>query len=163
MGDFAYRIDHILWLCCFLLLIVSIVYKLDISSRVALTIWVAGNLIMDKAQPFVMNLATLYGDTGASLWYVAWSAVDVFCVWCIYKIHAVHDVQVSKLTRYIMVCLLSLCALQFLRYADRAVFETNLLSEIYKYIIVSINISVVPFAIFWFIKDIQTLRKGVVL
>ena len=163
MGDFAYRIDHILWLLCFLLLILSIVYKLDMSSRIALTVWVIGNLVMDKAQPFVMDLATVYEDTGPSFWYITWSAVDVLCVWCIYKIHVVHDIPASKLTRYIMVCLLSLCALQFMRYADRMVFDTNLLSEIYKYIIVSINISVVPFAIFWFVKDIQTLRKGVVL
>lgn len=163
MGDFAYRIDHILWLVCFLLLIVSIVYKLDISSRIALTVWIAGNLVMDKTQPLVMSLATTYGDTGASLWYIAWSAVDVLCIWCIYKIHAVHDISVSKFTRFIMVCFLSLCALQFMRYADRAVFDTNLLSAIYKYVIVSINISVVPFAVFWFVKDIQTSRKGAFL
>lgn len=163
MGEFAYRLDHILWLLCFLLLIVSIVYKLDISSRIALTVWVAGNLVMDKTQPFVMSLATTYGDIGATLWYITWSAVDVLCIWCIYKIHAVHDITVSKLTRYIMVCFLSLCALQFMRYADRAVFDTNFLAAVYKYVIVSINISVVPFAVYWFVKDIQTARKGIIL
>ncbi|RVT47366.1 hypothetical protein EMM73_05565 [Rheinheimera sediminis] len=118
---------------------------------------------MDKAQPIVMNLATAYGDAGASMWYIAWSAIDVLCVWCIYKIHTVHDIQVSQLTRYIMVCFLSLCALQFMRYADRAVFDTNLLIAIYKYVIVSINISVVPFAVYWFVKDIQATKKGIVL
>lgn len=162
MGEFAYKIDQVLWLFCFLLLTLSIIYKLDISSRVALIIWVAGNLIMDKAQPYVMDLATAYGDVGASLWYVVWSAVDVFCVWCIYKIHHGHDIPVSKLTRFIMVCLLSLCALQFFRYADRAVFNTNLLAEVYKYAIVSINISVVLFAMLWFVRDIYAVRKGAV-
>lgn len=62
-----------------------------------------------------------------------------------------------------MICFLSLCALQFMRYADRVVFDTNLLAAVYKYVIVSINISVVPFAIFWLVKDIQAGKKGIVL
>lgn len=163
MGDFAYKIDYFLWLICFLLLIISVIFKLNISSRVALTIWVVGNFLMDRTQPFVMNMATVYEDVGPSFWYVTWSTVDVLCLWCIYKIHSVYNIPASKLTRYIMICLLGLCALQFMRYADRVVFDTDLLSDVYKYVIVSINISVVPFALFWFIKDMQALRKGIVL
>lgn len=163
MGDFAYTVDRLFWFICVLLLVVSVVYKLDVSSRITLTVWVVGNLLMDQLQPYIMELATGNKLAGVSFWYVIWAAIEILCLWCIYKIHAVHNLEASKLTRYIMVCLLSLCALQFMRYADRMVFDTNLLSEVYKYVIVSINISVVPFAIFWFVKDIQTLRKGVVL
>lgn len=163
MGDFAYRIDYILWLICFLVLVLSVVYKLDTSSRIALTVWVIGNLCMDRLQPFVMDISTSNRDVGASIWYVTWSAIDIVCLWCIYKIHTLYQIPASKLTRYIMICFLSLCALQFMRYADRVVFDTNLLAAVYKYVIVSINISVVPFAIFWLVKDIQAGKKGIVL
>lgn len=163
MGDFAYRIDYVLWLACVLVLIVSIVYKLEMSSRIALTIWVIGNLSMDLAQPFVMEISTAIKNTGASFWYVTWSAIDIFCLWSIYKIHTLYQIPASKLARYVMVCFLSLCALQFMRYADRVVFDTNILADVYKYVIVSINISVVPFAVFWLIKDIQADKKGIAL
>jgi hypothetical protein len=118
---------------------------------------------MDMLEPFVMDMATHYKEGGTSLWYVTWSAIDILCLWCIYKIHHWYQIPASKLTRYIMVCFLSLCALQFMRYADRVVFDFNLLAVVYKYVIVSINISVVPFAMFWLIKDIQTTRKGIAL
>lgn len=162
MGDFAYTVDRLFWLACVLLLVVSIVYKLDISSRVALAVWVVGNLLMDQLQPFVMEVATENKITGVSFWYVMWASIEILCLWCIYKIHAVYQLPASKLTRYIMVCFLSLCVLQFMRYADRVVFDTNLLAAVYKYVIVSINISVVPFAIFWLTKDIQAGRKGLI-
>lgn len=62
-----------------------------------------------------------------------------------------------------MVCLLTLCALQFVRYADRVVFETDMLAALYKYVIVAINISVVPFVIVWLIKEVKAVKKGIVL
>lgn len=163
MGDFAYNVDRIFWLICVLLLIVSVVYKLDMSSRFALTVWVIGNLLMDQLQPFVMELSVNSKTAGTSVWYVTWASIEILCLWCIYKSHTLYQIPASKLTRYIMICFLSLCALQFMRYADRVVFDTNLLAAVYKYVIVSINISVVPFAIFWLVKDIQAGKKGIVL
>lgn len=162
MGDFAYRIDYALWFICLLLLTISITYRLNLSTRVALTVWVTGNLCMDMIEPFVMDMATLYKEAGASIWYITWSAIDILCLWCIYKIHYWYRIPVSQLSRYIMICFLSLCALQFMRYADRVVFDFNLLAAVYKYVIVSINISVVPFAIYWLVKDIQATKKGIV-
>lgn len=163
MGDFAYTVDKLFWAGSFLLLIVSVVYKLDISSRVALTIWVVGNLFMDQIQPFVMAVSTNNVTLGSSFWYVTWAAIEILCLWCIYKIHAVHEIPASNLARYIMICLLALCSLQLIRYADRLVFETDLFSAIYKYAVVSINISVVPFATLWFAKEIAAIRKGIVI
>lgn len=163
MGEFAYTVDRMFWLVCLLLLVVSVIYKLDVSSRIALAVWVVGNFFMDQLQPFVMSLSTHDKIAGPSVWYVTWAFVEILCLWCIYKIHHWYQIPASKLTRYIMVCFLSLCALQFMRYADRVVFDFNLLAVVYKYVIVSINISVVPFAMFWLIKDIQTTRKGIAL
>jgi hypothetical protein len=163
VGDFAYRIDYILLLICFLLFVLSVVYKLDLSSRVALAVWVVGNLFMDQAHSFVMDISTSNKTFGASIWYVTWSTVDVLCLWFIYKIHSAYHLPASKLTRYIMFCFLSLCALQLMRYADRVVFETDLLLAVYKYVIVSINISVVPFAMLWLIKDMRADKKGMAI
>lgn len=163
MGDFAYNIDRVFWLISLLVLVVSVIYKLDVSSRIALGVWVAGNLLMDQLQPFVMELSINNKTAGPSFWYVTWAAIEILCLWCIYKIHTVYQLSASKLTRYIMVCFLSLCTLQLMRYADRVVFDTNLLAAVYKYVIVSINISVVPFALIWLIKDIQAAKKGMIL
>ena len=163
MGDFAYNIDKAFWLISLLLLVISIVCKSDLSSRIALSIWVAGNLLMDLIQPYVMDISSSNKVAGPSLWYVTWASIEILCLWSIYKTHAVYQIPASKFTRYIMVCFLSLCALQFMRYADRVVFDTNVLAAVYKYVIVSINISVVPFAVFWLIKDIQADKKGMVL
>ena len=163
MGDFAYNLDSFFWLICLLLLVVSVIYKIDMSSRIALAIWVLGNLLMDQLQPFVMDLAMSSEGIGTSLWYVTWAFIEVFCLWSIYKIHTVYHLPASKLTRYIMFCFLSLCALQLMRYADRVVFETDLLLAVYKYVIVSINISVVPFAMLWLIKDMRADKKGMAI
>lgn len=163
MGDFAYNIDRVFWFISLLLLAVSVIYKLDVSSRIALSIWVLGNLLMDQLQPFVMELSTNNKVAGASYWYVTWASIEILCLWCIYKIHMVYQLSASKLTRYIMVCFLSLCTLQLMRYADRVVFDINLLAAVYKYVIVSINISVVPFAMIWLIRDIRADKKGMVL
>lgn len=163
MGDFAYSIDRVFWFISLLLLVVSVLYKLDASSRIALGVWVVGNLLMDQLQPFVMELSVSSPVADPSVWYVTWASIEILCLWCIYKIHSLYQLSSSKLTNYIMVCLLSLCALQLMRYADRIVFDTNWLAAVYKYVIVSINISVVPFAIFWLIKDMRTDRKGMVL
>ncbi|MDF3126580.1 MULTISPECIES: hypothetical protein [Rheinheimera] len=163
MGEFGYTVDKLFWVGSFLLLIVSVVYKLDISSRVALTVWVVGNLFMDLIQPFVMAVSTNNAMLGSSFWYVTWAAIEILCVWCIYKVHVVHDLPASKLTRYIMVCLLALCTMQLIRYADRLIFETDLLYVMYKYVIVAINISVVPFTALWFAKEIVAIRKGAFL
>jgi hypothetical protein len=163
VGDFAYNLDRFFWLICLLLLVVSFIYKLEISSRIALTVWVLGNLLMDQLQPFVMDLAISNRALGASLWYVTWAFIEVICIWFIYKIHSAYQLPASKLTRYIMFCFLSLCALQLMRYADRVVFETDLLLAIYKYVIVSINISVVPFAMLWLVKDMRADKKGMVI
>jgi hypothetical protein len=163
VGDFAYTVDKLFWVGTFLLLIVSVFYKLDISSRIALTVWVVGNLFMDLIQPFVVAVSTDNLILGSSFWYLTWGTIDILCVWCIYKVHAVHEIPASKLTRYIMVCFLALCSMQLLRFADRIVFETDLLSAMYKYAIVAINISVVPMTALWLAKEIAAIRKGIVL
>lgn len=163
MGDFAYTVDKVFWVGSFLLLIVAVVYKLDISSRVALTVWVVGNLFMDLIQPFVMAVSTNNTLIGSSFWYVTWAAIEILCIWCIYKVHTVHEIPASKLTSYIMVCLLALCSLQLIRYADRLVFETDMLAALYKYVIVAINISVVPITALWFAKEVAAIKKGIVL
>jgi hypothetical protein len=163
VGEFAYNLDKAFWLISLLLLAISMIYKLDISSRIALSIWVVGNLVMDQLQPFIMDLSTSNKTVGPSLWYVTWASIEVLCIWCIHKTHAVYELPASKFARYIMVCFLSLCALQLMRYADRVVFETNLLAAVYKYVVVSINISVVPFAMLWLIREIRADKKGIVL
>lgn len=163
MGDFAYNLDRAFWLISVFLLVVAVIYKLDMSSRVALSIWVLGNLTMDQLQPVIMDVSITNKALGPSLWYITWAAIEIFCICCIYKIHTMYQLPASKLARYIMVCFLSLCTLQLMRYADRVVFDTNLLSVVYKYVIVSINISVVPFAALWVIKDIRADKKGMAI
>lgn len=118
---------------------------------------------MDLIQPYVMDVATSNKVAGPSFWYVTWASIEILCLWSIYKIHTLYQIPASKLTRYVMVCFLSLCTLQFMRYADRVVFDTNMLAAVYKYVIVSINISVVPFAVFWLIKDFRADKKGMAL
>lgn len=113
---------------------------------------------MSLVRPFIMDISS-GGDSTQIIWYGAWSVVDVFCVWCIYKLHALYHLNASKLARYIMVCLLTLCALQIVRYVDRIILETDLLTDIYRFGVVAINISVAPIALLWLLTGVTIALK----
>lgn len=156
MGDVAYHIDKFFWAITFLLFISSMFYKLDVSARIALAIWIIGNLVMDKLQPTIMEWSISYDETG--IWYSAWSSIELLCLWCIYKLHKVYNLEHSQVSKYIMLCLIALCALQSSRYIDRVILETNWLVEVYRFGIVAINISVVPVTLAWLINGIRYTR-----
>lgn len=159
MGEIAYTVDKIFWALIFLLFIASMFVKLDVSSCIALAVWLIGSLAMDLLQPIVMQLSSSNGDTGKAIWYVTWSGIDILCLWCIYKLHTMYQLDVGKIARFIMLCLLALCALQISRYADRLVFETNLLTDVYRFGIIAINISVLPVTALWLIAGFKATKK----
>lgn len=160
MGEIAYTIDKAFWAITFVLFIASMFVKLDVSSRIALAIWLIGNLAMDLIQPTVMVLSTTNGQAGKAIWYLTWSSIEILCLWCIYKLHTMYQVDVGKIARFIMLCLLALCCLQVSRYADRFIFQTNFLAEVYRFGIIAINISVLPATALWLFAGIKSARKG---
>lgn len=165
MGEIAYSIDKILWFMTFIIFVSSLFFRLDASTRIALAIWVIGNLIMDLLSPFLMEASSGRGASNA-IWYGAWSFINVLCLWCIYKLHSIYYLDAGKFARYVMVCFLALSAIQIIRYADRIVLGTDLLADIYRFGIIAINISVVPAALMWLMNGItaslRAARKGAI-
>lgn len=162
MGEIAYTIDKAFWVMTFILFIASMFVKLDVSARVALVVWLIGNLTMDLIRPSIMDLSIAYGESGRAIWYATWSCIEILCIWCIFKLHRLYELEIGKIARFIMFSLLVLCALQVSRYADRVVFDTNFLGDLYKFGVITINISVLPITAVWLFAGIRKARKGLV-
>lgn len=159
MSELAFSIDKAFWLLSLTLFIASLFVKLDISARIAIAIWLIGNLFMDLITPGILSLSSNKGSDGLAIWYGTWSAIGIICVWCIYRIHSLYRLRTGNVARYIMACFLLLCFLQIGRYTDRVIFETNMLADIYKFGVIAINISVIPITLIWLLNGLTANRK----
>lgn len=159
MGEIAITIDTVFWFFTVVLLITSLLLRLDSSSLISLAIWVIANLAMLQIQSEIMSLSSSIGGSGRGIWYLTWASIDALAIWCIYIMHARNYLLSSKLTNFIVFAFFSLCLLQCLRYIDRSLLETDILASVYKYGIIAINISVVPVTAIWLLSSFKTHRK----
>jgi|GEM_PF-3700498 len=124
------------------------------SEKAAISVWLVMNILMLILTPFIYEICAAYINYSYIIWYSFWASLNVLSIFSIYLIHIRFKLPTSKLAAYISFSFLALTVIQACGFLDRAIFETKVLDDVYRFLILSINFAVVP-TIF-----MQLYRKG---
>ncbi|MCE9773566.1 hypothetical protein LZ645_01220 [Shewanella algae] len=129
----------------------------SLSSFISMGIWTASNYIMERISPIYLNLADpvacteflaslgVSGDPTScqsvirQLWFPTWVFFYFISILLIPKIHKRLHTGFSAMTKTICLTMLCLIVLQVARYLDRFVFNSEVLYDVYRWGVLSLN------------------------
>lgn len=159
MGNWILTISSYLWIASVLALIVAFLIPTDKSSRFSAAVWIFIGLVMDRLTPYLLSLSEWDQEYARFAWYTTWSAFNTLTILIIWVWHQKAQWQLSSLTKFIGASCLAMVCLQTLRLMDRLLFNTNLLAEVYKFGVPTLNIAVIGAIFIWAASSVK--RKAV--
>lgn len=149
MGTFITTLAEYLWVLCICSLLLSLAWPAGKSARVTILIVTLSGLAQDKIAPVLMSISETSPEVARLLWYPSWVACQTLTLGVIWFVHRKFVWAVEQITQFICLSLLMHSFLQVLRFTDRIVIETDILSEVYKYGIPAINIAAILAIFIW--------------
>lgn len=131
------------------------------SEKAAISVWLVMNILMLLLTPFIYEICTVYIGYSYIIWYCFWALLNVLSIFSIYLIHRRFKLPTSKLAAYISLSFLVLTVIQGCGFLDRAILETRVLDNVYRFLILSINFAVVPTIFIQLYRDGLLTVKGI--
>jgi len=131
------------------------------SEKVAISVWLVMNILMLLLTPLIYEICAVYIRYSYVIWYSFWALLNVLSIFSIYLIHVRFKLPTSKLAAYISLSFLALTVVQACGFLDRAIFETKVLDDVYRFLILSINFAVVPTIFMRLHRDGLLTVKGI--
>jgi hypothetical protein len=131
------------------------------SEKAAISVWLVMNIIMLLLTPLIYEICSIYISYSYLIWYSFWVLLNFLSILSIYLLHIRFKLPTSKLASYISLSFLALTLVQACGYLDRAIFETKVLDNAYRFLILSINFAVVPTIFMQLYRDGLLTAKGI--
>ena len=131
------------------------------SEKAAISVWLVMNILMLLLTPLIYEICADYISYSYIIWYSFWALLNVLSILSIYVIHVRFKLPTSKLAAYISFSFLALTVVQACGFLDRAIFETKVLDNVYRFLILSINFAVVPTIFMQLYRDGLLAAKGI--
>lgn len=151
MQEFLASIDNFFLVLTAVVLFCSLLVNTDNSSRLTLAVWTLGSFCMERIAPAMGQTISAFGKDYRGIWYLVWAVSNLVCLYTIWFVHKRFNLNIQALSKFIVLCFFSLCALQVFRYFDRDL-GLNLLVDVYRHGVLAINISVFPMACLWLVR-----------
>ena len=138
-------IDNVLWIgygVCFLIWMIK--DRTVNSFLISFGIVVCFNGIMYLSVPYLYS-TTDSVDINRFIWYFTFALIDVIAVVLLLKVHKILNIKLDKNGLAIATLFILLMFFQFFRYVDRQILGTDLLGDVYKFGIPTINIATLLF------------------
>lgn len=123
------------------------------------------SLIMNVLTPYLYEFATINkGIISKAVWHLTFVAFNLAAMSVIRGAHKVFKVRTSKITLTVITLFAVQSGIQIARLAEKAMFETNVLSKLYTLGITSVNIMFVflgAFCIYSAFKERRTITKEI--
>ena len=158
----GFILDNFSVFFCLLILAYSFFAKVNFSSVISLTVWVMLGLVMAFATSFIFDFASANREYVYLIWYGSWCAFDIIGVLLLLFMHDKYKINPSKFTIFVSFSFVILAIFQGVGYMDRAVFETRKADDFYRYMILAVNIAIVPmaFMVMWNDLKMRCYRNG---
>lgn len=160
MGLFITTLAEYLWILCIAALLLSLLWPADKSAKITVLIWIASNLAQDRLAPVLMKLSDTDPEIARLIWYPSWIAMQIGTLVLIWYFHNKFAWTVEKVSKFISLSLLVHSIIQFMRFTDRIILDTNLLGEFYKYGIPAVNIAAILAVVLWSCSGLLKYKKG---
>lgn len=160
MGTFIIELAEYLWILCIFSLLLTLLWPAGKSARITVLIWIVSNLGQDRLAPLLMGIADTDLELARLVWYPSWIFIQTATLVVIWRIHKMSSWPVEGVSKFICLTLLVHSIVQLARFTDRIVLGTDLLGELYKYGIPSLNIAAIFAIVLWSFKGLLTYRKG---
>lgn len=142
----GYILDNFSVLICLVLLFVAYLYGAKKSDQIALVVWSVLGIIMAFASPILLEIAKASDGNGYLWWYGGWATFDMLGIAALYVSHKRFKIMPSKFAIFVSLSFLILAALQAVGFVDRAVLKLKAADDFYRYMILAVNICIVPMA-----------------
>ncbi len=161
MDSFIFEVAEYLWVLCILALLLSLTWPALKSARLTALIWVISNMIQDRIVPLLIALESTYAQVIWVIWYPCWMLLQIGTLALIWHIHHKFDWTVEKISQFLCLSLLMNSLLQFARFTDRVLLETNLLAEVYKFGIPAFNLAAIGAVLIWSVTGFIYAKRGI--
>lgn len=117
---------------------------------------VAMNLLRDPLWAFVGSLEF---NEAVIVWCLTWSLCYFLAILLMHFLHSRLRVAMGREATVIGFSMLSLVVLQILRYVEALYFDSWLITELYRWGIPSINVSMGGYLLFTFLREVRNDRS----
>ncbi|WP_460861029.1 hypothetical protein [Rheinheimera gaetbuli] len=141
---FLLQVGNYTWLAYILAFVV--VFKLGLADRsycFGVAVLIVSNLIMQVVEPGLVALSSYHKELVRQLWYPTWASFALISIYAINLLHKKTHCSIGFVSKSIVYAFCALGLLQFLRYFDYLVLQTNALAMLYRYGVNAINIGAV--------------------
>ena len=136
----AYNIDETeTIISLFLVLISFFIFRLN-SVTVTLFCWVIGNFIMELTMKGLILFRDDYLILVRHLQYLIWMCFHALMLMGIFKFHQSAKLEISKYSYFVATTIVLLSLMQLLRFVDRLILGTDVLADVYRYGVLSLNL-----------------------
>lgn len=143
-STFLYNLGNFVWVMYLVLFVVVVLFNFaDKSYLLGTLVLIISNLAMQLTEPVLVKLAEDFNHFIAHAWYLVWSIFSFISVVAIYLLHKRTNTIIGFESISYLLAFLAMCMLQLVRYFDRLVLETDVLGELYRVGVNSINIGCV--------------------
>lgn len=160
MGLFITTLGEYLWMLCIVALLLSLMWPSSKSAKITILIWIASNLAQDRLAPVLMKISDTDPELSRLVWYPTWVAMQIGTLAIIWYLHNKFTWPVEKVSKFICLSLLVYSLINFARFTDRIIMNTNLLGDFYKYGIPAVNIAAILAVVLWSCSGMLKYKKG---
>jgi hypothetical protein len=133
--------------CCLIFIVYFVIKNRTINSTsLSLFVWLVFSLLMLFIEPFIYS-STKNISLDRLIWYGSFATLDVLAILVINFLHKKNRIELSVQSLLLNLSFFIALLLQVSRYFDKQVFETNVLTEVYKEGITMLNILTWAFVI----------------
>lgn len=130
------------------------------SFNLVALVLVSSEFLMNALRPHLWAfVGTLTLSEAVIVWCSTWSLCYLLSIWLIHFSHSRFKVAMGREATVISISMLSLIALQVIRYVDAIYLETSFISDIYRWGIPSINLSMGGYMLYSFFNEVRNDRR----
>lgn len=143
-SHFLLQVGNYTWLAYIIAFVA--VFKLSLADRsycFGAAVLIVSNLIMQVVEPGLVALSPYNKELVRQLWYPTWASFALVSIYAINLLHKKTYCSIGFVSKSIVYAFCGLGLLQFVRYFDYLVYQTNYFDWLYRYGVNAINIGAV--------------------
>lgn len=145
----GFILDNLSLILCSVVMLLAFTAKTGKSDLIALGVWIALGVVMAFASNLVLSLAKSVSSNGYVIWYGAWALFDLIGLYALYLLHRYFKCSSSQLALLVSISFVILAVLQGVGFIDRGVLGWKSADDFYRYMILAVNIAIVPMSVFY--------------
>ncbi|WP_027671622.1 hypothetical protein [Rheinheimera baltica] len=153
MGKFVF-------LSNFILLLIAVVFERKVSSVViSLLVLALASGIMSALSPVLLEISSGDGLLNKLAWYGGFAFVDCVALYFLFKFHKLLKQNVSSVAHLVGFSFLLFTMLQSIRFIDRYVLETDMLSAVYRNTVPALNLILIPLIMYFWLAELRERKS----